>query len=43
MEEFKDGYGVNLSDTELRDAVRADMLEHMEAQLASWTSWASPT
>jgi len=34
-EEFKERYGSELSDAELRDAARADMLERMEAQLAS--------
>jgi len=34
-EEFKERYGSDLSDIELRDAARADMLERMEAQLAS--------
>ena len=34
-EEFKDLYGSDLSDAELRTAARADMLERMEAQLAS--------
>ena len=34
-EEFQDKYGADLSDTELRDAAQADMLERMEAQLAS--------
>lgn len=34
-EEFKELYGADLSDKELRDAARADMLERMEAQLAS--------
>lgn len=34
-EEFLERYGSDLSDTELRDAARADMLEQMEAQLAS--------
>ena len=33
--EFQDRYGSDLSDTELRDAARAEMLERMEAQLAS--------
>jgi len=33
--EFQDRYGSGLSDTELRDAARAEMLERMEAQLAS--------
>lgn len=34
-EEFQDIYGADLSDMELRDAARADMLERMEAQLES--------
>ena len=34
-EEFQERYGADLSDMELRDAARADMLERMEAQLAS--------
>ncbi len=34
-EEFQERYGSDLSDTELRDAARANMLERMEAQLAS--------
>ena len=33
-EEFKERYGADLSDMELRDAARADMLERMEEQLA---------
>ena len=33
--ELLERYGSDLSDTELRDAARADMLEQMEAQLAS--------
>ena len=34
-EEFKERYGSNLSDVELRDAARAEMLTRMEAQLAN--------
>lgn len=34
-EEFKERYGADLSDMELRDAARTDMLERMEEQLAS--------
>ncbi|KAL9190467.1 hypothetical protein ACHAXT_007678 [Thalassiosira profunda] len=34
-EEFQERYGADLTDVELRDAARADMLERMEAQLAS--------
>ena len=34
-EEFKERYGDSLSDTELRDAARAEMLQRMEEQLAS--------
>ena len=34
-EEFKERYGTDLSDTELRDAARAEMLTRMEEQLAS--------
>mmetsp|Transcript_31085 Transcript_31085/g.65594 ORF Transcript_31085/g.65594 Transcript_31085/m.65594 type:complete len:933 (+) Transcript_31085:190-2988(+) len=34
-EEFLERYGSDLSDNELRDAARADMLERMEEQLAS--------
>ncbi len=34
-EEFKERYGDTLSDTELRDAARAEMLQRMEEQLAS--------
>ena len=34
-EEFKERYGSDLSDTELRDAARAEMLARMEEQLAS--------
>ena len=34
-EEFKERYGSDLSDTELRDAARAEMLTRMEEQLAS--------
>ena len=34
-EEFKERYGSNLSDNELRDAARAEMLTRMEAQLAN--------
>lgn len=34
-EEFQERYGSDLSDVELRDAARADMLERMEEQLAS--------
>ncbi|KAL7542745.1 hypothetical protein ACHAXR_012087 [Thalassiosira sp. AJA248-18] len=34
-EEFQERYGADLSDLELRDAARADMLERMEEQLAS--------
>jgi hypothetical protein len=34
-EEFKERYGSNLTDIELRDAARAEMLTRMEAQLAN--------
>jgi len=34
-EEFKERYGDTLSDSELRDAARAEMLQRMEEQLAS--------
>ena len=34
-EEFQERYGADLSDTELRDAARAEMLVRMEDQLAS--------
>lgn len=34
-QEFQERYGSDLSDNELRDAARAEMLERMEAQLAS--------
>lgn len=34
-EEFKERYGAELSDSELRDAARAEMLTRMEEQLAS--------
>ena len=34
-EEFLEQYGSDLDDNQLRDAARADMLERMEAQLAS--------
>ena len=34
-EEFQERYGADLSDTELRDAARADMLKQMEKQLES--------
>lgn len=34
-QEFKDRYGADLSDAELRTAARAEMLERMEVQLAS--------
>ena len=33
--EFQERYGANLSDTELREAARAEMMQRMEAQLAS--------
>ena len=34
-EEFQERYGADLSDSELRDAARADMLKQMEKQLES--------